>query len=191
MARTGMSALIADLRQRAEAGTADYTIHATTYWSDDTLQAFLDRNRRDVFREPLTVQPVYDGGTLVYRDYYWKREHVEQADGGTVWRVETSAGALGGTADYTPNYDARHLYFAADQGGTVYYLTYRAYDLDAAEAEVWERKAAHVAALYDVSTDNHDLKRSQLVKHYREMAQAARRRVRPTARMLRRGDING
>lgn len=189
-ARTGMATLITELRQRCEAGTAEYTLSGEVYWTDDHLQARLDREREDVYREPLMVQPRYEGGSAVYYDYYYRREYVEEADGGTVWRVEDSTGALVGTASYTANYAARHLRFAANTGGSALYLTYRAYDLDRAEAEVWERKAANVASRFDISTDNHSLKRSQLEDAYRQKAADARRRAPAKSRTRTRGDLS-
>ena len=43
-ARAGMGTLIETLRGMTDAGTADYTIGATTYWSDDAVQMVLDRH---------------------------------------------------------------------------------------------------------------------------------------------------
>lgn len=177
-ARASMASLIADLRQRCEAGTADYSLAGVTFWDDEALQARLDAYRTDVYRAPLVVQPVYSGGSALYYDYYWQRgAAVEAVDGGTAWRVEDSAGSAVGTADYEVNADARHIRFDSDQQAKAYYLTYRVFDMDRAEADVWDRKAAHYAAAYDVSTDNTSLKRSQLIAHCRAMADAARKRA--------------
>jgi hypothetical protein len=186
-----MGNLIADLRQRGEAGSAEYVLSGHTYWSDEDLQTRLDHTRTDVFRAPLTVGPVTSGGSAVYQDYYWRTgDAVEEASSGTVaWRVEDSAGSVIGTADYTVNYAARHIRFAANTAGSAYFLSYRAFDLDRAEAEVWERKAANVANRFDVSTDNHMLTRSQLQAHYLAMAASARRRAPAQVRTRIRDDV--
>jgi hypothetical protein len=173
------------------AGTAEYALGTTTYWTDDQLESVLDRYRTDVYREPLVLRPIYVNGTARYHDYYWRRAEVEQATSGTAaWRLETSAGALIGTANYSVNYEARHIRFSADQGGVTYYLTYRAYDLNRAAAEVWESKAAHVADRFDVETDNHNLLRSQLYNHYMNMAKIYRRRSPAMTSHRTRADVN-
>lgn len=182
-ARSTMAPLITELRRRVdESGTAD--------WSDDQLQDVLDRNRDDVRREGLRGESEYSGGSVVYFDYYWHcGPWVEHADGGTVWRLEDSAGSAIGTALYTPEYGAKHLRFAANTGGSAYFLTYRAFDLDRAAADVWDDKAASVASRFDIKTDNHDLKRSQLAAQYRAMAADYRRRAGPRVSTRLRDDM--
>lgn len=156
------------------AGTADYTIAGTSYWTDDQLQDVLDQHRND-FRETLTIKTSYAGaGTTEYTNYYFFTNDgyaVEEADSGSdAWRVETSNGAEIGTANYTANYQAGHLLFSADQGGSVYILRGRRFDMNRAASVLCKRIAAAYATQYDVSSDNHDLKRSQKVKQYTDLA---------------------
>ena len=191
-ARAGMTPLIDELRRRCDAGTASDVIAGQTHWSDDDLQAILDGQRRDYARRPLLAIPAQQtGGSLSYQDYYWLvGTWVEGAESGTaVWRIEDSAGSIVGTAAYAVNSRAGHIRFTADTGGTVYYLTYRGYDLDRAAADVWEAKAAGVAARFDAATDNHDLKRGQLAQHYRDMAATYRRRAGVRAHARTREDV--
>jgi len=54
-ARTGMNDLITELRGMTNAGSADTTIAGTAYWSDNQLQAILDRNRFDQDRLQLVI----------------------------------------------------------------------------------------------------------------------------------------
>ncbi len=171
MSRTGMTPLIDELRRRCDAGTADYP--------DDALQTVLDGYRHVHVRRPLLSVPTQLGGSAITNDYYWSSPGwVEGLESGSaVWRIEDSAGSVVGTASYTVESRAGHLRFADNTGGSAYYLTFRAYDLDRAAADIWETKAATVADRFDVSTDNHDLKRSQIVQHYREMAASYRRRA--------------
>ncbi len=177
-ARTGMDNLINKLRARSDAGTADYVSGGITFWTDDQLQEILDENRSDVIREPLELHPEQIGGSAVYFSYSWSRRWAEEAASGTaIWRVDDSAGSLIGTASYTPEYGAQTLRFTANTGGSAYFLTYRAFDMDRAAADVWEQKAASVATRFDIKTDNHDLKRSQLAQQYRDMAAQFRRRA--------------
>jgi hypothetical protein len=171
MARDGMSNTIAELRNMCNAGTADYTLGVTTYWSDNQLQQVLDQYRTD-FREALEMKPTYTGGSVTYTEFYFSYPWVEHAESGTVaWRVETSdGGTVAGTADYVVNYHARNITFDNDQAGTAWLLFGRRYDMNRAAAHVWRHKASSYSAVYDVSTDNHTLKRSQLVENARKMA---------------------
>jgi hypothetical protein len=172
-ARTGMTNLITQLRALTSAGTADYTLGSETYWSDNHLQDRLDMARVDLNRVPLTPDPEYGGGTPYYHDYYAPVGYLEEADSGTaVWSVEDSDGDEAGTANYTVDYLRGLIRFSADQSGTAYYLRARSYNLNRAAALVWRVKAAHYAERFDISTDNHSLSRSQLVKQCIDMARA-------------------
>lgn len=191
--RDGMTDLVARLRSLCDAGTADYTIGATTYWTDDHLQDALDGQRADIRREPLMVSPeVVAGNTTEYHDYLWRGGgDVETVESGSAaWLVMDGAGSAYGTADYTPSYRAQRLRFSSDTEGKALYLSYRAYDLERAAADVWEQKAAHVSSRFDIKTDNHTLSRSQLRRGYLDMAALHRKRA--PARSIRRvrDDVN-
>lgn len=173
MARTGMANLITELRGLAEAGTADYSVTSTTYWTDDQLQDVLDLHRRDVIFEPLQMYPVQiAGGSISYQDYRSSYGFYEATTGGTsILYLQDSTGANIGTANYTPDYRRGQFQFSADQAGSVYYLTGRSYDIQASAADVWRRKAAHHAPTsFDFTTDNHTIHRSQVYQHCKEMA---------------------
>lgn len=178
MARTGMSNLITELRGMIEAGTADYTIvgsaGTTSYWDDDQLQDVLDIYRTDVIFEQLQMFPYQvSGGSLSYEDYRSSFGFFEQTTGGTsIFYVQDSTGSSIGSANYTPDYRRGVVLFSSDQAGTVYYLTGRSYDLQAAAADVWRKKAAHLAnTAFNFSTDNHSISRSQLLDHALKMAE--------------------
>lgn len=171
--RAGMRELVTQVRQLSSAELDEFTLAGQTYWSDDHLQSELDKNRADVTREKLSIRSYDNAGTVEYYDYYFVLGNPERAESGTaVWRVENSAGSTIGTADYTVNYDAKHIRFTANTQGSVYYLSYRAYDVNRAAAGVWRKKAANVSSRFDIKTDNHDLKRSQLRAAYLAEAQA-------------------
>lgn len=173
MARTSMSSLITRLRGMTNAGTADYTIAGSAYWTDDQLQEVLDQHRRDLNRVVLDPEPEYAGGTAYYYDYYAPVGNLEayNATDANVFQVEDMDGDAAGTADYTADYLRGVIRFDADQGGTSYYLRGRTYNVNAAAADVWRRKAAHVADRFDIATDNHRLSRSQMIQQYLAMAQ--------------------
>jgi len=167
-ARDGMTNLIAELRGLTAAGTADYSLGTVSYWTDDHLQNALDRFRKDIHRESLTPVYSYNGGNVEYKEYRSRFKNLES--GTAAFDIELSTGTNAGTADYSVDYTRGVVTFSADQGGTAWYLNARSYDLNASAAYVWRQKAAHVSSYYDVSTDGHSLKRSQMTKHFNDMA---------------------
>lgn len=170
-ARAGMTELIGRLRGMAQAGTADYTIGAVTWWTDDQLQDRLDFHRQDVYRAQMHAQQVYNAGSVEYHDYYSGYTNLEATTGGTaVFYVEDAAGSAVGTALYTPDYNRGVVTFAADTGGSTYYLYGRSYDLNAAAADVWREKAGQYAMAVNFSTDNHRIDRGEIIKNCLSMA---------------------
>lgn len=185
MAHSGMANPILKLRELTNVGTADYTLGTVTYWTDDLLQGVLDRYRTDIFSERLEAVSTLRAGTVYYYDYYATPREYEQ--GTAQFRVTDAAGnAI--TPD-TINYEAAHVSFGTvNQLGSAYYLTARAYDLNAAAATVWRAKAANVSAYYDFSADGHSMSRSQMVKQFQEMAQLYASQAMPVSVTMRRGD---
>jgi hypothetical protein len=168
-----MANLITELRGYTEAGTADYTIAGVSYWTDDQLQDILDLHRKDVIFEQLEIYPVQiGGGSISYQDYRSANGFYEATTGGTaILYIQDGTGANIGTANYTADYRRGQFQFSVDQGGSTYYLTGRSYDLNAAAADIWNRKAGHAAQGFSFSTDNHRVDKAQVYKHYKEMAQ--------------------
>lgn len=175
-ARSGMADIIAQVRQLAAAGTADYTAAGQTYWSDDALQTILDRTRVEVWDEYVPyVQTVNSGGTTVYLDYRIPWTWLEATTGGTtVFYLRDSTGSRIGTADYTVDYANGYVTFGADQHGSVRYVTARSYDVYEAAAQVWEAKAGHVALKFDFEADGASFKASQERAAYMAMAKQMR-----------------
>lgn len=170
-ARAGMSDLIAQVRTLTNAGTAEAVVAGVTYWSDDQIQALLDRTRQDRTAVPLPYEIDTEGGTAVYKRYFIPAQYVERAaTGAEAFSVVDAAGSAAGTAGYTVNYDAQTITFSASQSGTAWYLNYREFNPYRVAAEVMETKAGHIAGRFDVKTDNHDLKRSQIWAQYMGMA---------------------
>ncbi len=168
MARSGMADLITELRGMCDAGTADFAIGTINYWSDDHLQAALDMHRTDVNHE--YIQPtstVNTSNQTVYVDFYTPFRNLES---GTVTFIQDLTGAAVGTADYTVDYFNGKITFDNDTGGSVLHLTTRVYDLNLAAADIWKRKAANAAKMFDFSTDNHSIKRSQFMANCNAMA---------------------
>lgn len=161
MARAGMASIITDLRRMGAAGTADISVAGVDYFSDDQLQDVLDGQRREI-SEVLTPSDAMR--------YYFETRPVERAATAGAFQVLDAAGSAVGTAEYSVNYPAREITFVDDQHGAQFTLKARTFDMPAAAAEVWESKAAAWAAEFDVTTDNHNVKRSQKIKHAQMMA---------------------
>lgn len=141
-----------------QAGTADFTVGSVVYWTNDQLQGVLDRHRKDVRYQALEAHATLgSGGSATYKEYTSGMGCWE--DGPT---LQTSNYESAGTAY---GFEARRgvVTFDNDTGGSVILITGAVYDLHRAAAEVWRAKAGYYAGAYDVSTDNHTLKRSQLL----------------------------
>jgi hypothetical protein len=173
MARTGMTALIEELRGMCEAGTAEYTIGTTAYWSDNALQDILDTHRTEYTYELMMTSPVVGtGGTLLYYDYVAPTGYWEATTGGsTIFYLQNGGGTALGTSLWTADYRRGVVTFGSDTAGSTTYMTGRAYDLNAAASEVWRKKAAHYAPTsFNFSTDNHSISREQVYTHCIDMA---------------------
>lgn len=173
-ARLGMADPIQRLRLMTEAGTADYSVAGENYWDDEDLQSVLDRVRRRRVMFLMTAVPDYSAdGSQEYRRYNLPRsfQMVEGTDGGTdFFNVQTSAGTIISTDDFTFYPDALEIYFTNDQGGTAYYWTGFTYDMNEAAAQVWDRKAAHYVTAINFSADGHKFDRGVLQAHCKDQA---------------------
>jgi hypothetical protein len=173
MARTTLSGLIEELRGLTEAGTAEYTLGTTVYWNDDALQNILDLHRKDLrFMQLQSYPDTVQGGSLEYKEYRSSYGFYEQTGGGTsIFYLQDSTGATLGTALWNADYRRGVFTFVNTTLGTSVYLTGRTYDMNAAAADVWRKKASHYApSSFDFSTDNHRIDRSQVYDHALEMA---------------------
>ena len=159
-ARTGMVDLIDQLRGMADAGTADFTAGTITYWDDDTAQTLLDRHRHDFVDLELIPASYRLNGTTAWFNYYMPYTNLES--GTAVFTVSDVVGSAYGTAVYTVDYNRGVITWATNTLGSSILVTGRHFDLNAAASEAWRFKAANVSKMYDFSTDNHNLKRSQL-----------------------------
>ena len=186
MVRDGMTHLIQMVRELAHAGTADHTLGGVTYWTDEQIQAELDRTAVFYKDEALELKRERIGGQWVYLDYAYPFEYVERAATEGAFVVRDRDGAT--VTDFTVNYDARIVRFTADTGGKRFYLSAREYSPHLAAAAIWERKAAFYEAKVDFRTDNHQIAASQQVAHCHRMAAQMRRKAGIQSVMLFRAD---
>jgi len=172
MSRTGLSDLRTRLRSLSEAGTVDYTVNGSYYWTDDQLDEVLDRHRTDLIYSALIAVPYQAAGSLTYNEYRATHGNLEQTTGGTaIFYVQDESGNTVASSSYSPDYNRGVITFAANQEGSAFYLNARSFDLTACAAEIWRTKAAHYFTAVDFSTDNHRINRSQIRDHCLEMAE--------------------
>ena len=171
-ARAGMAQLILDARVAANAGTADYTVNGVAYWTDDQLQATLDAYRETHKAVPLLALADDISGTATYTEYRIPR-HIKNIEGtATGWALRDGTGT--DAPSYTANLPAGVITFDSDTGGTSYYLSCREYNVNRAVADIWDQKAAFVAANVDWASDNHRMNASQEAEAYRKRAEQFR-----------------
>lgn len=165
MARNTMGDIIQEVKVRIAAGTAAHTQHGGgLYWDDDRIQNVLDQHRTDIWRYPLVAQETYSSGTVVYKEFPTTLTYLEKTDAGTaVFYIEDGTNTQVGTANWSVDYRRGYVSFTNDTGGTSYYLTAREYDPDAAAAEIWRQIGSWYATAFDFSTDNHNIKKSDIM----------------------------
>ncbi len=173
-ARTSMADLLLTLRGLTSAGSAEYTVNGSACWTDQQLQDVLDRHVYPIRHEELIPFETYGaGGSVTYVDYQSPHRFVETVLGGTPttrFVVQDETGAAVGTAGFTVDYPRGLVTFGTATGGLTRYVTGYSYDMNAAAADVWTQKAAHYVTAYDVATDNHNLRRSQIIQSCLTMA---------------------
>lgn len=173
MARDGMTTLIGLVRERANAGTADFTRGTVTYFTDDHIEDTLDFYRTLHKRVQLIDQPDYVDSDNVYLEYCIPElQYFEEEAYDSGWAVRDGSG---GTAPaYTVDYRSGVITFDSDTQGTAYYLDCRTYNLDAVVSDVFEIKAGNAANQVDWKSDNHDIKASQRRANLMKQANDAR-----------------
>lgn len=171
MARTGLSDLRSTLRQLAEAGTADFSINGTAYFTDDQLDTILDLYRKDIVFFEMEAIPYKTASEIVYNEYKIHYRDLEQTTGGTaIFYVQDASGNVQGTASYSVDYSRGIVTFETDTDGVAYFITARSYDLRGAAAEVWLRKGS--VSGFSVEYQKHCLKLSESFKDNSDMAVA-------------------
>jgi hypothetical protein len=189
-ARTTMSDLIQKLRLFTNTSTNDFTVSSTTYWTDEQLQDELDKKQKKVNYQSMQAIPTYGvGGTVTYTRYQtgladWEKEPVIQDEGGTTLTAGTATG------NYAFDDNIGVVNFVDDTEGHTRYITGYVYNVEMAAAKVWEQKVALYATQFDFSTDNHSIKRSQVLIQCREMVKYYQSRAGVTQiEMVRSDDV--
>lgn len=143
-----------------------------TVLDDDTLQALCDARVETATTEPLTAVR----WTASDVDWAWAQRTVERdpalftvyAGAGLDAPLVVDSGAF--------NFERAEVTLAdsvQSRLGQVH-LTYSWFPLPLIAVDVWRTLAAAAAGgAVDIKTDNHEIKRSQVIAHYLRMAQAA------------------
>jgi hypothetical protein len=170
-----MGNLIKRLRVMTETAATDYSVNSVTYWTDDQLQDVLDMYRTEINQRELIGVPEYSGGSTIWKDYPLGAKDLEEAtsNSGNVvaWSLVDSTGTEVSSSDYAADYISGIVRFVSDTSGAIYFLKARSYNLSRAAADIWRRKAAHVASGYDFSTEGQSFSRSQLYANYIAIAE--------------------
>lgn len=173
-ARTSMADLLLTLRGLTNAGSAEYAVNGSAYWVDQQLQDVLDRHVQPIRHELLDVLPTHgSGGSITYVNYQSPHRFFESVLAGTPttrFVIQDEAGDAIGSAGFSVDYPRGLVTFGTATGGLSRYLTGYSYDMNAAAADVWQQKAAHYVTAYDFSSDNHNLRRSQIIDNCLKMA---------------------
>lgn len=174
MARSSMAGLIAHLRSLTSAATDD-VYNGVTYWTDDQLQAALDRTRYLVRDIALTEKPYYSAGALNYTEHqfpvavnWWTED---------LYRVHDALGYDVPSADYTVDGKRGIVTFDVNPDRQQYYIDVWLYDMNAAAADVWEQKASHRFDFINMKAGvNHRFDFAQEYQHCVDMARKFRER---------------
>lgn len=169
--RAGMINLINHVRRLTSANTAEYTVDGIAYWADSHLQDVLDEHADYLIDYPLQWQAsINTSGVPAYKIAQSAYGYLEGLSSGTArFYINTAAGSVVGTANYSVDYSQGRVSFTSDQGGTAYYLSGYSYDVYGAAADVWQQRLANFSDWYDFQADNQTFTRSQAFDHAQAM----------------------
>lgn len=179
--------IVTALRRMTGASTADYTIGEDTYWTDEQLQAVLDRRVCErLIQVPIELYgTIDDTGHIVFITGRVPTNGTVDTDTAIVVNV------VGAPIDGATVHDDGRVDFDSDQAIHTPLLSGLCYDLNGAAADVMEAWASAVKLGYDISTDGQSMSRSQ--RHAQLLKQAAefRSRILPGSVNMIRTDMRG
>lgn len=187
MARSGMLDLIQQVRGLTFASVNEYTLGTHTYWDDDDIQALLDAHRREGIYDLMQPIATQAAGSVIYTDYRIGNANVEA--GTAVFIVQDGAGSAIGTAAYSVDYALGRVTFGTNTAGSARYVSYRAYDVYAAAADLLTQWAAREARAFDYTGDGQSLRRSQKCTQLQQMADEYRAQAWVATQRVTRSDL--
>ena len=164
-ARTSVGYIIAEVRRLTGAGSAEYTVDSTSYFTDDQIERVLDSRRIRLVRQPLAYEyEINTSGTVVYKrarvGYGW----LEDVSSENNFQITDSLGAVTGTADYTFSPEDGYVVFDNDQAGSTRYATGWIHNTYRAAVDLLTSWNSELARQPDFATDNMRVWRSQKQK---------------------------
>ena len=170
MARAGMTDIITKLRTQASAFSTGDLINGVQYWTDDQLEDVLDVFSQDLNDVQLVALSQVVNGVTTYKVYYLPETTPRDIEGSATAGAFTVVDSTGITVTgYTFDLARRRFDFTDNQNGNVRMLRARAFDVNAATAEVWLRKAGLRADLIDWKAGTYNLKEDQEYQHCLQM----------------------
>jgi hypothetical protein len=164
--RTSVDYIIAEVRRLTGAGTAEFTVDAQSYFSDEQIERILDSRRARLSRHEVVFEPELSegGGTSVYKNarigYAWVEDNSSTAD----FKLTDSKGSIIGTANYTLSAEDGFITFSADQQGSSRYVTTWVHNPYSAAVDILTSWNSELARQPDFATDNMRVWRSQKQK---------------------------
>jgi len=172
------------LRRKVAVEEDQYEIGGTAYWSDEQLQAVLDKHVSQRLVQAPVVKRFTRGATgmLEVREAQAEVRGTLDAEAASV--IDSGGVAVPGATVHPDG----HITFDTDRSTYALLLTGLAYDLNVAAAEVLTDWAAAVKAGYDITVDGQSLKRSQRHAQLLEQAREFGRKALAGSVSLRRTD---
>jgi hypothetical protein len=164
--RTSVDYIIAEVRRLTGAGTAEFTVDSTSYFTDEQIEQVLDSRRLRLARHEIVFEPELSegGGTSIYKNarigYAW----VEDASSTTAFKMTDSQGSIQATAGYTLSAEDGFITFTADQGGSSRFVTSWVHNPYKAAVDILTSWNSELARQPDFATDNMRVWRSQKQK---------------------------
>lgn len=161
--RTSVDYIIAEVRRLTGAGTAEYTVDSTSYFTDEQIERILDSRRERLARHEVIYEPQLSegGGTTVYKNarigFAWVEDSSSTAD----FMITDSQGSIIGTTSYTFSPEDGFIQFTADQQGSSRYVTAWVHNPYKAAVDVLTSWASELARQPDFATDNMRVWRSK------------------------------
>lgn len=170
--RPTMRTLVDNLRQITAASTGDL-YGGVEYWTDEQLEAILDKHRKLAPTIPVTAIEMYESGSPSWRFFSFHKPD---------WAIFEPNGVLGDEYGNAPDpaptidYSSGIVEFAQNPAKKQYLLRAWVYDLNMAASEVWEVKAAQRFDWVDHKGGHHFFKDSQTPQFCADRAAYYRKR---------------
>lgn len=161
-----MERIIKEVRAHTDTRENEVEVNGVSYWTDDQIQDVLDTFRTDARGLQLVRFSEYENGTNVYKRYYFPDKlgkWIERADTPDAFSIVDGVGVL--APSHTVDYDGRLVIFSDTTLGRDYFVRARVFDLRAAIAEVWLKKADHRAELINWRAGGQNLQEDDEYKH--------------------------